>query len=119
MNKRIRLIAMFAAIMLLLCACTNTDMPQTEAYEPATTPVPAATTQPEPKQLIPSPSDYVSAEQMALADSWAGSDESAIAAVMRKAASGQRSPIIETSVEAITQPSLSITPKVRFVVSFN
>lgn len=89
MNKRIRLIAMFAAIMLLLCACTNTDMPQTEAYEPATTPAPAATTQPEPKQLIPSPSDYVSAEQMALADSWAGSDESAIAAVMRKAASGE------------------------------
>lgn len=84
MKKHVSLIALLSALALL-CACAAPGTSQAETTVP--TGVPA--TQPAPKALVLSPTDYVTEAQMALADPWAGSDESAIAAVMRKAEAGE------------------------------
>lgn len=81
-------LAVVLALALLLTACTGTPVPQTSASTP-TAQTPATDTQPVPKTLVASPTDYVTQAQMALADPWAGSDESAIAQVMRKAEAGE------------------------------
>lgn len=41
------------------------------------------------RKTVQSPTDYVSAEQMALADHWAGSSEAGLAAAMRKCEAGE------------------------------
>lgn len=86
MKKILRFTALMAAILLLFAACTNGQQLQTEPTQTETT---VPTTQPQAKTLAASPTDYVTTAQMALADPWAGSDESAIAAVMRKAEAGE------------------------------
>lgn len=103
MNKRIRFTTLLAALTLLFAACTNSEVSQT----PSTTEAPSTTeTQPVSKQLAACPTDYVAAEQMALADPWAGSDESAIAQVMRKAEAGE-SVTIAVIGGSITQGTIS------------
>lgn len=70
---------------LLLCACAGPEHPPADVP-----PEPPATTAP-PRRTAPAapPTDYVTAGQMALADPFAGSDEAALAAVMRKAEAGE------------------------------
>lgn len=81
-------LAVLLALALLLTACTSGPTPQTSASTPVTQPA-TTETQPVPKPLVASPTDYVTQDQMALADPWAGSDERAIAQVMRKAEAGE------------------------------
>lgn len=108
MKPRIRLISLLMLLALLVSGCG--DAPQTpqktEPSAPATSAPTAPSTQPDPKQLAPCPTDYVTAEQMALADPWNGSDESAIAQVMRKAESGEKVTIAVLG-GSITQGTIS------------
>lgn len=90
MKRLLRFTSLILAFILLFAACGNAEIPPTEATEQTAPPTTPPTTAPEVKFLAAAPTDYVTAEQMALADPWAGSDESAIAAVMRKAESGEK-----------------------------
>lgn len=103
MKKLTRLTALLAAVLLLFAACSNTQAPPTTTSAPSTAPT---ETQPPPKALVPCPTDYVTSEQMELADPWAGSDESAIAQVMRKAEAGE-SVTIAVIGGSITQGTIS------------
>lgn len=78
-------ICILLSAALLLCACAGPEIPPTDAPTE-----PSAATAP-PRRTAPAapPSAYVTADHMALADPFAGSDEAALAAVMRKAEAGQ------------------------------
>lgn len=88
MKKSFRFTAFLLALIFLFSACSNSQTSPTQTT-PAAEDTTAPTTQPHAKNLAASPTDYVTEAQMALADPWAGSDESAIAAVMRKAEAGE------------------------------
>lgn len=105
MKKQFRFLAFFAALILLLSACSNAPAQQPSGSAPDSTPAPTQT-QPAPKALVSCPTDYVTPEQMALADPWAGSDESTIAQVMRKAEAGE-SVTIAVIGGSITQGTIS------------
>ncbi len=79
-------LAMILVAVLLLTGCAPAVQEETAPAEESTVPE----TAPAAEGTGPAaPTDYVTEEQMALADPWAGSDESALAAVMKKAARGE------------------------------
>lgn len=99
MNRRKKLTACLLVSVLLLTACGGgqTSDTQTTAVE---------TTAPTVFDLVEAPTHYVTEEQMKLADPWAGSDESGLAAVMKKAAAGE--PITVAVIGgSITQGTIS------------
>lgn len=112
MKKLLRFSALLAALILLLAACVDSPAPSTTPSIAGTT---APTeTQPKPKQLATCPTDYVTSQQMVLADPWGGSDESAIAQVMRKAEAGE-SVTIAVIGGSITQGTISLGSSDRSV----
>lgn len=106
MKQLFRVFSLLIAVMMVFSACAGADVAETETTEATTAATEESTTQPEAKILVPSPTDYVSAGQMALADAWAGSDEAAIAAVMRKAEAGEKVTIAVIG-GSITQGTIS------------
>ncbi|MCM1154742.1 MAG: SGNH/GDSL hydrolase family protein [Roseburia sp.] len=91
-QRRKRVGVLLAVLLSALTACSQADAPvgQTHEEQPSADGQ-VGQTQEEAAQAdnaytaIPAPTDYVSEEEMALADCFAGSKEEALAAVMKKA----------------------------------
>lgn len=82
MTRFCRLLSLFLVLVLSLSGCSE------PVETPPTTTIPETTAAPA-KTFAPSPTDYLSDSQIALADPWGGSNESALASVMKKAAAGE------------------------------
>lgn len=80
------------AASMLLAGCSSKDSGETTTVQSTGTDVvetEETTIAVEKRDTVASPTDYVTEDEMALADQWAASDESAIAAVMKKAEAGE------------------------------
>lgn len=85
--KRKGMIAILFAVLFTLAACGSSMQEEQIGNQEA--PQEEQTLQNEILS-VPSHTDYVSDEEMALADMWQGSEENAIAKVMKKAAQGEK-----------------------------
>lgn len=112
MRTRMRIGAGILALTLLLSGCGQPAA--TTATPSASTTVPASSAPAEEKPLISAPTDYLTDSHMALADRWAGSDERALAAVMKKAAAGENVTIAVIG-GSITQGTISTGAKDKTV----
>lgn len=104
MKSRIAIIGVLVAV--LLCGCTRNSQAGADTSQ-------NETTTPEEVQVISGASpltDYVSDDEMALADQWASCDDSALAAVMRKAANKEKV-VIACIGGSITQGTISTGSK--------
>lgn len=104
MKKKIQ-IALIATACLL-CGCASKQNTSATDTTTATNTLEQETTAKTQKDTVAAPSDYVSEELMAEADKWQSCDDSALAAVMKKAMNGEKV-VIAAIGGSITQGTIA------------